>query len=937
MKKIFFIAFAVLVAAVSCSKFDDSAIWDKLRDHEDRITKLEELCRQINTNVTSLQTIVKALQENDYVTSVHPVTYDGVEVGYTIAFSKSKPITIYHGKDGEDGKDGADGKDGVDGKDGAAPVIGVKQDADGLYYWTVNGEWLLDNAGAKVSASGQKGADGQAGQDGQAGKDGNTPKLEIRDGFWYVSYDNGLNFIKLGKATGEDGQAGDSTFTGVDMSDTNYVVFHLSDGTQIKLPTWYAFEQLQTLCNQMNQNITSIQTIIAALQENDYIKKVEPVTEGDKVVGYTITFTKSEPVTIYHGKDGTNGIDGETPVVGIKKDADNEYYWTLDGEWVLDESGNKMRVCGKDGAPGANGTNGTNGTNGKDGITPQFKIQDGYWYISYDKGENWERLGRATGSNGLNGSNGADGRNGIIVDVFETSDQVTFVLADGTTVILQKYAGNGEYIVFADAVVERICLQNWDTDSDGRISYAEAEEVYGMGYAFEENTEITTFDEFQYFTNLYDAQFSGCTNLTSIVIPENVRNLNFWNCPNLVKVAIPSNAESLSFYNCQKLKSVHIPGTVQQIDFMCCTNLETVTIDYGVTEIGRDAFVQCEKLTSVNIPNSVTSIGASAFGSTALTSIIIPSSVKEIGNGAFNPSSLTNVVLNEGLEKIGDYAFGQCFDIKEITIPYSVTSFGKGVFERNRIKKYYGKYATTDNLAIVVDNELRHFASGSDEQYYVIPDNVTSIGEYAFGESENLVQVTIPSGVTEIKTQAFYDCDYLTELTIPESVISIGDKICGSCYRMSAFYGKFASSDNKALVVDGRMISFAPASLTEYQIPANVTTLGSNLFSSCTELANVIIPEGVKTIESGAFFSCGALTEITLPASLTTLGNSPFSYCYKLKTIYSKATTPPQLNSALSYDSPTGRKIYVPAASVNAYKSAPGWSSHASQIEGYNF
>ena len=119
MKKLFtYLLVAITMIIAGCSEsFDDSKIWDKLNDHESRIAKLEELCKQMNTNISSLQTIVKALQNNDYVTGVTPITKDGETVGYTITFTKSQPITIYHGKDGKDGQNGADGKDGVDGKD----------------------------------------------------------------------------------------------------------------------------------------------------------------------------------------------------------------------------------------------------------------------------------------------------------------------------------------------------------------------------------------------------------------------------------------------------------------------------------------------------------------------------------------------------------------------------------------------------------------------------------------------------------------------------------------------------------------------------------------------------------------------------------------------------------------------------------------------------
>lgn len=121
MKKTVLLALSLL-AMLSCNKFDDSAIWEELKGHEERIAKLETLCNQMNTNITSLQAITIALQNNDYVTNVAPIMENGKEIGYTITFAKSGSITIYHGqngKDGEDGKDGADGKDGQDGADGS--------------------------------------------------------------------------------------------------------------------------------------------------------------------------------------------------------------------------------------------------------------------------------------------------------------------------------------------------------------------------------------------------------------------------------------------------------------------------------------------------------------------------------------------------------------------------------------------------------------------------------------------------------------------------------------------------------------------------------------------------------------------------------------------------------------------------------------------------
>ncbi len=250
--KLFALAFVALFA-VSCNNNDEydmlNSLWRNVTQNEARIDDLEKWCSQANTNITSLQTIVNVIESNDVVTSVTPIMEGGVEVGYTITFADHDPISIYHGKDG---KDGANGADGVNGQDGASPIVGVAKYTDGVYYWTLNGEWLLDADGNKLRVSGQDGADGadgndgQNGQDGTDGQDGVTPQLKIEADYWYISYDNGNTWTQLGKAKGEkgdkgdtgaagiDGQDGDSMFQSVTQDAAN-VYFTLADGTLITI------------------------------------------------------------------------------------------------------------------------------------------------------------------------------------------------------------------------------------------------------------------------------------------------------------------------------------------------------------------------------------------------------------------------------------------------------------------------------------------------------------------------------------------------------------------------------------------------------------------------------------------------------------------------------------------------------------------------------
>ena len=213
----------MLLASGCSDKYDDSALTGRVDDLENRVKTLEELCRQMNTDISSLQTLVTVLQNNDYITAVTPVTSGGQTIGYTMTFKHALPITIYHGTNGQDGQDGTDGKDGQDGKNGTTPVIGVAP-YNGVYYWTLNGTWLTDTSGNKIKAEGtdgKDGVDGKPGQDGEDGKpgtdgkpgqdgdDGITPELKIEDGYWWISYDNKASWTKLGQATGDKGDKGD--------------------------------------------------------------------------------------------------------------------------------------------------------------------------------------------------------------------------------------------------------------------------------------------------------------------------------------------------------------------------------------------------------------------------------------------------------------------------------------------------------------------------------------------------------------------------------------------------------------------------------------------------------------------------------------------------------------------------------------------------------
>lgn len=215
------LAVAVAALATSCDNdYDDTELKNEVSDLKSRVDKLEEWCQGANLQISALQGLVAALEAKDYVTGVSPVMEGSEVVGYTIIFSKSGPVTIKNGKDGLAGE---------------TPVIGVRQDSDGVYYWTVRtGDdeptWLTDAAGNKIRTTGET---------------GKSPVLSVgadTDGkvYWKVNgewlLDTAGRKVQATGDTGPTGPEGSSVFLGVNIQNDDYVEVTLADGTSFKVP-----------------------------------------------------------------------------------------------------------------------------------------------------------------------------------------------------------------------------------------------------------------------------------------------------------------------------------------------------------------------------------------------------------------------------------------------------------------------------------------------------------------------------------------------------------------------------------------------------------------------------------------------------------------------------------------------------------------------------
>ena len=297
----------VTMVLYSCEKYDDSGLVDRLDNLEQRVLKVEELCKELNTNVSSLKVLITALQDNDYVTSVNPITQGQTIIGYTISFTKSPSITIYHGKDAD------------------TPVIGVKE-IDGVLYWTLNGDFMTDNKGNKIRAS---------------ATDGITPQFRIVDGKWQVSYDGGKTWKESGQATG------DSMFKKVTDGDEKVHIV-LSNGYVIDMPKYIALKLTLDDSDKVGINPGGKATVtyqLAGVNARPTIKTICPTgwsaevvqesnIEGKIVFNAPETITDEETIILVSDNEGRMVMSTVNFAQGIINPAKNTYQIGIDGGTV---------------------------------------------------------------------------------------------------------------------------------------------------------------------------------------------------------------------------------------------------------------------------------------------------------------------------------------------------------------------------------------------------------------------------------------------------------------------------------------------------------------------------------------------------------------------------------------------------------------------------
>ncbi len=825
MKKLLSLVFCGLLLFGCSDKYDDSALRNDLNDLENRVTKLEELCKQMNTNISSLQKIVEALQDNLSISKVEQISD-----GYIIHFSDGSTATIKNGKNSED-----------------APIIGVKKDTDGIYYWTLDGEWLTDEKGNKVKAQGTDGKDGVDGEDGndgvdgedgvdgtngKDGKDGITPQLKIENGRWMLSMDNGKTWTDIGQATGADGKDGEDGEDGTDgedgvdgkdgtngifksvREDDDNVYFTLEDDSVITIPKSdnskfaIAFDTTDIAILNGGESKTISYTITDAT-ENTVVKAI--AQDGWKV---KVNATSTDK--------GTITITAPNPIVEseILVFANDGSYRTVMVSLNCMQGQINIADNSIDATPA--------------GGTQEIKLTTNLDYTVEipDNAKSWLSLAPETR---------AMREDTIVFEVTANEGIQRYA-----TVALKDEQGN---------ILQTIIFRQLGMCTEIHV------ETKG-----ELENELADYD----YANIESLKITGVLNdVDFLFIYRMMPNLKNLDIAEVNITALPTQA----FYNSKNVEHLILPNTLITIgeEMFYQSDLRSVVIPTNVTTVGYSAFKRCSSLTTVTFEkeSQLKTIGGDyyyggAFSDcTALTSIEIPASVETIGNTAFSDcSSLATVTFEKGsrLKTIGNNAYYRCTSLTSIEIPASVETIEKKAFMH------------CSSLATVTFEKGSQLKTIAGDSY-----------DGAFSDCTALTSIEIPASVETIEATAFKRCSKLATVTFEKGSQL---KTIGGGYSSSSHFGTY--SDYYGAFSDC-------SSLTSIEIPASVETIEATAFSDCSKLATVTFEKGsqLKIIGGGysssyyygAFLGCSSLTSIEIPASVETIEATAFKRCSKLTTV----------------------------------------------------
>ena len=631
--------------------------------------------------------------------------------------------------------------------------------------------------------------------------------------------------------------------------------------------------KLEELCKQMNTNISSLQKIVDALQDNLSISKVEQVSDG-----YIIHFSDGSTATIKNGKNSE-----DAPIIGVKKDTDGIYYWTLDGEWLTDEKGNKVKaqgtdgkdgVDGEDGNDGVDGEDGTDGTNGKDGITPQLKIENGRWMLSMDNGKTWTDIGQATGADGTDGEDGVDGKdgtNGIFKSVTEDNDNVYFTLEDDSVITIPKSDNSKFAIAF-------------DTTDIAILNGGESKTISYTITSATENTVVKAIAQDGWKVKINTTS----TNKGTITIT----------APNPIV-----ESEILVFANDGSYRTVMVSLNCAQGQIIIADNSIDATPAGGTQEIKLRTNLDY----TVEIPEDAQSWLSLVPQTRALREDTI----------------VFEVTANEGIQRYATVAL-------------------KGEQNNTFQTIIFRQLGTCTEIHVETKGELENVLA--DYDYANIESlKITGVLNYVdflfiYHMMPNLVDLDIAEvNITALPTKAFYNSTNVEKLILPNTLTTIGEGM------FIASKLKYVIIPNGVTAIEDEAFNGCRA-LTSIEIPASVETIEATAFIGRSSLETVTFEKGsqLQTIGGGydsnndriygAFCQLKKLTTVDMSecTRVNEIGAFAFYRDSELRLFKIGTETPPTCGLNCFYGLSSYSVLKVPAGCADAYKAKSNWGNFAS-------
>lgn len=683
---------------------------------------------------------------------------------------------------------------------------------------------------------------------------------------------------------------------------------------------------LEELCKQMNGNISSLQKLVQALQDNNSITKVTPIKEGEKVIGYTISFTKGEPITIYHGEkgeQGDKGDDGATPVITVDQDGET-YYWKVNGEWLTDKQGNKIPTTGKD---------------GQDAVSPQLEIRNGRWFLF--NGETWTDIGQATGDAGKDGDS-------FFESVEEKEGYVEFTLPSGTVLTIPKNTlsivkdiksvsyipryDDGKATVVGTSKSDSYIELNFEISpkesADLLVKHDGVVSVQGVYTTI--RSRAIDFIQFPVLAisaedgilslkvsgeNLDDVFFAGTQGAQLALKLEDSESTYISDYIGVVP-SLPVYTFTTTYETTYSNQTIKIANDIDAYPIAGAGN-RLISIDYGDGTNGISSThtyaTQGEYTVTFSFVNEVTEIGENAFEDCInLISIVLPETLVKIGDETFRRTGLIDITIPSSITYVGALAFADCQNVKTIYIPYRKNSYwGYWVFEWTPGEVYLD----CDNS---VDSPTQpSFFSSSHISKLTIGKNVTYLCDQAFVGCKYLesVQFEKNSRLKSIGTKAFAACSSLLDFEIPVSVNHIGDYAFSDCEKMEnisagneyyiSYFGVLYTRDYHTLVsypagkkdqsfdfiAEVRVKEIAPGAFwgakqlkrISFSNAQEMTNIGNMAFKGCTNLSQLENFTNLRLtrIASEAFENTN-LSSLTIPQNVQEIADYAFANCRNL-------------------------------------------------------